>query len=65
MYYHNQIHFYTIYRKDQHLLMENDVGVLLICVQLHNQVEVSKKMYIERTKCFKCGFFKRSFYFIY
>ncbi len=40
---HNHIHFHEIYHKeDQYPMMENDVQVLLIYVQLHNQVEVSK-----------------------
>ncbi len=47
---HNHIHFHEIYHKeDQYQMMENDVQVLLIYVQLHNQVVVSKRFSIKQT----------------
>ena len=41
---HNHIHFHEIYHREDHCrMMGNDVQVLSIYVQLHSQVDLSKK----------------------
>jgi hypothetical protein len=50
---HNHIHFHEIYHKEDHYqMMENDVQVLLIYVQLHNQVDISKRFLINQSLSF-------------